>query len=282
MAMSSSITRFTDVHNEPVSKVLAPIADYEMKPLVSLEQAIEPVAQFFNGIEANTLMAKEKCLQPKEGLTLDESAAIYLYTMQFEDGPNLFEILNQNLRAEKRQHLKPWLTFLKLFLTALYKLPSLKKMVWRGVRGVDLRSKYPKGAKVIWWGVSSCMVSIAALEDDHFVGKTGLRTLFCIECQNGKSVTLQSNMNNMMEEIILMPGSYFQVMDQFNAKEELYIIHLREIVPPYPLMATPFIKTEAMSQSSETGNYILVRLIAQLNTITMKRFASRIRQQIFV
>lgn len=37
------------------------------------------------------------------------------------------------------------------------------------------------------WDVSSCTVGIEVLQSDNFFDKAGLRTLFSIECQNGKS-----------------------------------------------------------------------------------------------
>jgi hypothetical protein len=80
------------------------------------------------------LVGIHNCQHPTDDLTQQESAAIHLYTMQFDGGPSLYEILNQSLRAENRQELKPWFLFLKLFLTALYKLPSQNKTIWRGVR----------------------------------------------------------------------------------------------------------------------------------------------------
>jgi hypothetical protein len=37
-----------------------------------------------------------------------------------------------------------------------------------------------------------------------------------------------------------MPGSYFQVVSKLEPAKDLYIIHLREKVPPYQTMAPPF------------------------------------------
>ncbi|CAF3896517.1 unnamed protein product, partial [Rotaria sp. Silwood1] len=65
--------------------------------------------------------------------------------MQFDDGKSLYELLNQALRTENRGELKTWFSYLKLFLTALHKLPSQSGTVWRGIRDVDLSSKYKTG-----------------------------------------------------------------------------------------------------------------------------------------
>ncbi|CAF3414477.1 unnamed protein product, partial [Rotaria sp. Silwood2] len=44
--------------------------------------------------------------------------------MHFDGGPSLYLLLNRSLRAAIRDDLKPWFLYLKLFLTALHKLPS--------------------------------------------------------------------------------------------------------------------------------------------------------------
>jgi hypothetical protein len=62
----------------------------------------------------------------------------------------------------------------------------------------------------------------------NFWVKKSQRTLFSMECKNRKSIKQHSNFKSE-EEIILMPGFYFQVMSQVNPVEELKIIHLKEI-----------------------------------------------------
>jgi hypothetical protein len=84
--------------------------------------------------------------------------------MHFHDGPSLYFLLNQSLRAENRDQLIPWFSFLKLFLTELYKLPSQSEIVWRGVKNSDLSSKYKTGIKVAWWGVSSCTAQLHIIQ----------------------------------------------------------------------------------------------------------------------
>ena len=142
-----AVSRYTDLEGEPVKRLLAPISGYQTEELVPLEKAVEKVAYLFEEIEGNVWVAKHNCSNPADGLSEDMSASIHLYTMQFGTEPSLYHELNKCLRAENRQALKPWFPFLKLFLTALYTLPSHARTVWRGVRGVDLRAKYPTGSK---------------------------------------------------------------------------------------------------------------------------------------
>ncbi|CAF4617155.1 unnamed protein product [Rotaria sp. Silwood1] len=243
-------SRFTDLYNEPVDYLLLPIKGYQDKPLVSLREAIAPVSGLFNEIEDYVFVALHNCQNPDDGLTQQESASIHLYTMQFSGGPSLHLLLNQSLRAENREALKPWFSFLKLFLTALYKLKSQSGIVWRGIRDVDLSSKYKKGTKFAWWGVNSCTVDIEVLKSDQFLGNHGKRTLFSIECSNGKSITKHSYFKNTEKEIILIPGSYFEVMGQLNPAPDLHIIQLKEITPPIILVKSPLSGSNELEFSS--------------------------------
>ncbi|CAF5122476.1 unnamed protein product, partial [Rotaria sp. Silwood1] len=247
---SGNRSRFTDLYDEPIDHLLCPIKGYQDKPLVSLTEAIEPVAGFFNEIEDNVLVALHNCQNPADELTQQESASIHLYTMEFDDGPSLYLLLNESLRAESRESLKPWFSYLKLFLTALHRLPSQSKRVWRGIRGVDLSSKYKTGTKFAWWGVSSCTADMKLLESPKFLGKHGIRTLFSIECIDGKSVVAHSYFKKQESEIILMPGSYFEVIGQLNPAPDLHIIELKQIPPPMILVKPPFPKSNQPKSSS--------------------------------
>jgi hypothetical protein len=250
-------SRVSDLFDEPLDRLLVPIQGYEDQPLLPLIETIKPISQLFNRIENYVFVALYNCQNPADGLDQQESASIHLYTMQFSSGPSLYQLLNQSLRAENRDELKPWFLFLKLFLTALYKLPSECKIVWRGIKNVDLSSKYIKGTKFVWWGVSSCNTNIEILESNSFLGKTGERTIFSIECFNGKSVINHSYFKKKEDEVILIPGSYFEVIGQANPAPQLHIIQLRQITPPITFVEPPFLESTNNNSSS---------VINQLNT----------------
>lgn len=237
---NSKPTRYTDLLGEHTDHLLAPIKGYEKAPLVGLSEAIDKVAKFFEEIEDNVQVALINCQNPVDGLTQQESAAIHLYTMEFSGGPSLYTILNETLRAEVRSDLQPWFLYLKLFMTALYKLTPQRRRVWRGIRGVNLSNKYTTGTKFAWWGVSSCTTNMSLLESDKFLGQTGERTLFSIECINGRAVVNHSYFKNVEDEVILMPGSYFEVLGVLNPGQGLHIIELQEIQPPLVLIKPPF------------------------------------------
>ena len=226
----SKISRFLDIPDEPITLPSPSIKEYENKPFVSLLEAIQSVASLFDGIEDYVDVALSNCQNPLDGLTQDESAAIHLYTIQMHTGPSLYQVLNQSLRAENRKELTPWFPYLRLFLTALEKLPSLEGNVWRGVREINISSKYTKGMQFHWRNVSSCTTDLKLLKSKKYLDKRGPRTLFSIQCINGKSIRNHSYIGN---EVLLMPDSYFEVISILNnVGGDLDIIQLKEIPSP--------------------------------------------------
>ncbi|CAF0810886.1 unnamed protein product, partial [Didymodactylos carnosus] len=233
MAYGSVVDRFLDAEEEP-SQTLIPIQGYEKAPLVSLEEAVEPIQTLIPNLDSMVKTAKRNSRKPSDDLTPDESAAIHLYTMQWpKPHPSLYTLLNKKLRSQDRDTLILWFSYLKLFLTALHKLPSFKGTIWRGVQG-NLSDQYDKDQ--IWWGASSCTETMNVMEE--FVGLDGVRTLFNIECINGKVIRAHSYYKTE-NEILLMPGTYLQVVSKWRAAKDLYIIHLRETTAPYQTIAVP-------------------------------------------
>jgi hypothetical protein len=238
--------RFLDAGEEP-DQTLTPIEDYEKYPLVSLKEAVEPIKSLLHNADSMVEIAKRNSRKPTDGLTPDESSAIHLYTMQWpKPHPSLYTILNQKLRTKNRDTLISWFLFLKLFFTALYKLPSLKGVIYRGVRG-NISDQYEEDH--FWWGASSCTETMNVMET--FVGSEGDRTIFNIECINGKPIQAHSYFKEE-NEILLMPGSYFQIVSKWKAAKGLYIIHLREKIPSYQTMVPPF----DLSSSSKITNSV--------------------------
>ncbi|CAF1555747.1 unnamed protein product, partial [Didymodactylos carnosus] len=137
-----------------------------------------------------------------------------------------------------RRQLISWFSYLKLFLTALWKLPSAgKTIVYRGVK-LDLSKDYPEGKTFVWWGFSSTSDSIRVLEAEQFLGKTGTRTLFNIECSNGKFIKNHSYFN-YENEVLLMPATEFQVTGRLDSGNGLHIITLKQVESKFPLLEPP-------------------------------------------
>ena len=228
-------------HNQRVSdfdatpcEYLLPIQGYEKRPLVSLEEAIEPIVPYVPRVKQMAHVAKHKCKKPPaDGLTVDESASIMLYSMDWHPREeSLYRVLNAALRSEDRERLVPWFLYLKLILTALDRLPSKHPIVYRGIKR-DMTKEYHGGSTAIWWGFSSCTSNIGVLKNEQFLGSSGTRTFFTIECTSGKDIRQHSYFARE-EEILLPPGREFQVVGCLNQPGGLHMIQLKEVQPLYP------------------------------------------------
>ena len=233
-ATKASALRFADFGTVP-KRMLAPIDGYENMPVVSLEEAVQPLVDIVPKVERNVSVVKRNCHHPEDGLTSDESAAIMLYTLESNPHENsLYVILNTTLRSEQRQQLRPWFLYLRLILTALARLPSERRAVFRGVR-LDLHDQYPMGSNCIWWSFSSCTSSVGVLESESFFGQKGTRTLFHINCLTAKDIKNHSFMQHE-DEILLLPARELAVTSVLNSGNGLHIIQLEEIEPQFPLL----------------------------------------------
>ncbi|CAF4224395.1 unnamed protein product, partial [Rotaria sordida] len=90
--------RFSDAAGEPCV-MLTPIEGFNKKPLVTLEEATEPLKNIVPCISTHAHTAKERAKNPADDLSVDESASIVLYTMEWESyTDSLYFILNSTLR----------------------------------------------------------------------------------------------------------------------------------------------------------------------------------------
>ena len=239
--MATSITeeknlskRIADVGPLP-KRMLPPIEGYENLPVVTLEEAVKPLVTIVPKVERNVYIVKQNCEDPADGLTPDESGSIMLYT--YESIPHedsLYVKLNETLRSEQRKRLFPWFLYLRLILTALARLPSESRPVFRGVKE-NLWSEYVEGRTLVWWGFSSCTLSIGVLENDQFLGKKGDRTLFQIKCIAAKNITKHSLIPSE-DEMLLLPARKFKVVSCLDTSHGLHIIQLTELQPSYDLL----------------------------------------------
>ena len=138
--------RFTDVSKEP-DKILPPLPFTTQlhSSASSLYEAVKPICHLVEVLLSQVAISLEKCKDPEDGLTPDESAAIYLYTQQWPDGKiSFYTLFNRTLRDENRAKLVPFRQYFALFMSALNKLPSIQDRVWRGEIG-DLSHQYQQG-----------------------------------------------------------------------------------------------------------------------------------------
>ena len=252
---SQQYVRVSDIKSEPL-KMNMPIRGFEKMPIVSLEEAVEPLVSILSEIQDYAFVAKQRTKPiPDDGLTKDESASIILYSMEWEPHEEcLYHALNATLRSEDRRKLKPWFSYLKLVLTALARLPSYPRTVYRGVK-MDLSKEYPRGKTIIWWGFSSCTAAIEVLKNPQFLGTTGERTLFTIECDSGKDISRHSYYKSE-KEILLIAARQFTVESTLEAAPDLHMIQLKETQPPIPLIS--LVTSEFSSKNTSSNKRQLV------------------------
>ncbi|CAF2949765.1 unnamed protein product [Rotaria sp. Silwood2] len=246
-AIAQRILRLTDIAQEPL-EFLSPISGYEEMPLVSLEETVEKLVHILPTVQSYAYVAKQRCKNPANGLTQDESASIMLYTMGWEPLDKcLYVVLNATLRTANRQKLKPWLLYLRLFVSALSRLPPLRETVYRGIK-LDLSHEYTKGETIVWWGFSSCTIDVSVLQSELFLGKEGTRTMFTIKCDSARDIRKHSYYP-MEDEMLLPAGTQFKVTGCLD-QGDLRIIQLKETQPPFPLLQPVPFTSQAINSSS--------------------------------
>ena len=206
-----------------------------------LSKACAPLTNILHNLSFYVQLALEETPeQPPDGLTIDESAAIRLYTIEW-DRPHrsLYSMLNFHLKNGDREELLPYFKYLKLFLTALVKLPCVPPLtVWRGVTK-NLSADFPPGTQVTWWAFSSCTTEMTVLENNMYLGNQGARTLFSVEAINGRTIKAHSHFVTE-DELLLLPGTHMIVQSQLSPAPDLYIIHLKQVIPDAVLLEPPF------------------------------------------
>ncbi|CAF3014489.1 unnamed protein product [Rotaria socialis] len=227
-------SRFADVVEES-RETFSQLQGYEIMPLVSLEKATDPLIPHVPEIAHMVDAVRRNLIEPKDGLTNDESASIMLYSMQWIPKEcSFYHALNKTLRDINREKLiPPWLLYLRLFMTALAKIPSTPgEQVYRGIKK-DLRQYYRVGSCFIWAGFSSCTPHIHLLEKAPFFGQTDTRTLLSIHCETGKNIK-EHSFSHTEDEIVFMPGAEFEVISTLDMNHALHVIHLKEIQNRFP------------------------------------------------
>jgi hypothetical protein len=238
----------TDEQNSTTTKIitdiiedLGPVIGYAEELLLPLVKACAPLTDILHDLSRYVEMALiETPEMPPDGLSIDESAAIRLYTIEW-DRPHrsLYSELNRTLKKDSREHLRPYFKYMKLFLTALVKLPCApSSTVWRGVTK-NVSVEFPPGTPVTWWTFSSTTTSLPVLENNMYLGNTGDRTLFSVETINGRTVRAHSHFGTE-DEILLLPGTQMIVQSQFSPAPDLNIIHLKQVIPEEMLLEPPF------------------------------------------
>ncbi|CAF4071696.1 unnamed protein product [Adineta steineri] len=220
------MNRFCDI--DWSFKTLTPVYGYRSEKLVSIEKALESIQSHIDQLSYYIEIAKKHCHYPSEhGLTHDESASIYIYTMEWGE-QSLYCVLNKTLRNENRDLLKVWFPYIKLFDTAINKLPTVKEVVWRGITA-DIGKNFHENDKITWWSINSCSSKVNIIKG--FLGNKTNSTTFLIEATNGKKVSGYT-VHESEHEIILRIGTQFRVksnaLDHPNGSYHVHLIEINE------------------------------------------------------
>lgn len=218
------MNRFGDIDYS--FKRLPPVYGFRSRKLVSLEEALQPIESQIDELPYYIKIAKKYCHYPNpHGLSKDQSASIYIYTMEWGE-TSLYCVLNKALRSEDRQCLTVWFSYLKLIDTALDLLTTVKEVVWRGVRS-DIGKNFTKNRIFTWWPISSCSSSVNVIE--KFLKNETHSTVFLIEAVKGKKISGYTQYEDE-DEVILKIGTQFRVKaDPLKRADGTHTVHLIEI-----------------------------------------------------
>eukprot|EP01045_Picozoa_sp_COSAG04_P012313 COSAG04_NODE_824_length_10051_cov_4.830687_2_plen_1826_part_00 len=197
--------------------------------------------------------AKKLLPDDPHGLTLDDIAAIHLYT---QEDP-IYTALNKALRSDDRDTVKAYWGYIKLLQSALFKLPKDEtgttlnrgiKIVWgpEGHAGpVELEHKRAawaemklkleghqktgeplSGEPLIWWGFSSTSTSLPTVQE--FLGDHGPRVIFSVDGgSSARDVRLYSAIPKE-DELLLPCGSAFTVNTIGCPAQDLLMVSLKQ------------------------------------------------------
>jgi uracil DNA glycosylase len=206
---------------DEVLEAIPPITGILAEPVRSLADATRDLERALPGLArlvAHTLGYADR--QAAAGLSRDEIAALHLYTL----ASAFYKQLNAALRAPDRRAITPYRAYLRLFLSALARLPRTNTPLYRGVAR-DLRRDYAEGRVITWWGVSSCTPKIEVAR--AFLGANGRRVLFEVHAHRAVSIR-RFSAYTQEEELVLAPGTPLRVDRVVDQAGGLSVVTLRE------------------------------------------------------
>ncbi len=217
------LDRLSGVKDEGL--VLPAITGVFDTPLLDFRDAVSPVAALLSGldryVDRSYDFAKQLAGEAGSGLSPDAVAALYLYTCESA----FYREINRVLRLPDRAKVVPYLPYLRLLFDAVSQLPVRTEPLWRGV-ALDLRSQYPLGRTVTWWGVSSCTSELGVAK--AFLGSRGKRTLFEVTPVRAVGIRDFSAFTGE-EEYILAPGTQLKVTSVTTQRGGLCTVKLTEL-----------------------------------------------------
>jgi len=195
--------------------------DEELDGPHAAEQAIAGVKSNFHG-------------KMPHGLTVDEAAAIRLYTMEA-----IYRDVNAALRSADRTKVTPWFKYLNMLFRAVEKCPKATgATVFRGI-GCNVDNLAPQGVynqpkdtRFTWWDIVSTttMLEVAG----NFSGSHEATIFIVLDIKSGIDAASFSAFPTEAE-VVLPPGTQLELMSKFKIGSTT-IIQLREADVPFGAM----------------------------------------------
>eukprot|EP01103_Thecamoeba_quadrilineata_P000105 TRINITY_DN10085_c0_g1_i1.p1 TRINITY_DN10085_c0_g1~~TRINITY_DN10085_c0_g1_i1.p1 ORF type:complete len:860 (-),score=171.93 TRINITY_DN10085_c0_g1_i1:121-2700(-) len=191
---------------------------------------------YVDSVETKSIERRELLIyvNPKEEyLAPPQISALMLYTVQWRSGTrdSLYYSLNEALRTQNRDQLKPFASYLYHLLQAFFSIecpPDLPPL-YRAVAGSNLKSMYPDGDIITWNGFTSSTSKISILEN-FLKGGGGIGTLFQITTFNARPIKNYSYYENE-EEYLIPPFSKFRVTGSLMLPGTNYVYIILEQIP---------------------------------------------------
>jgi len=228
---------------------LSPV-ELETIPLLSFPDAVKSLEGVIHKIDQYSFIALDFAQKQGPwpfGLTEDEVASINLYTREWTVNENsLYFILNQRLRDPNRRQVEPFLNYMKLLYTGLYKLQPFdcnEQRLWRAIRVPSDSPKYTKGQTVRWWSFGSCTLDMEQLV--HFTD-SGSPCIFTIKTNKAFQISPFSCFPNE-GEVLIVPPVQLKVSNVATLKG----VTIVEIVedPTFPLYYLPCPKSDPQGEN---------------------------------
>ena len=231
---------------DPWRESLSSSVDLDDEHLVTIDQAMEPLLGVIEELRSVMEIVKRRCEANTGALSVDEAAAIMLYTIEWTPNENsLHFILNRKLQEPESDELLPWYSYLKLLQTAVNKLPGASRRIFYRGTNAKLTQRYSDSQIFYWHGFLSADTSLERLGDDpvHF-GQTGPRTLLVIHTDHGKDITPYSFYPGT-KEIFLPFDQQYQVISNHLSKGDLRILTISDTIQwlapvEKPVIVNPF------------------------------------------
>ncbi|CAF1347961.1 unnamed protein product [Adineta ricciae] len=179
------------------------IEGFEDETDVTFEESLQPIIQDNPQLRSYIDEAKAKCNKSSQhGLTVDESAAIYIYSMEVSDG--VCQLLYKDWSLNDKSAMKKWLKFLKLFKNALDKLPDADKACQIVSCDESIQDMLENSSSSIYTALSKAKPEEPDISKHRDLAKNGKLCSVTYLCAGGKDVTDYTPGKKI--SVILWPG----------------------------------------------------------------------------